>query len=798
VIPSGLDVDAETRRALEFDELLEQVARFACTRAGAAGVGALAPRIDVDEISAELQAVAEAREHLTAHGRLVPTGLPDPEPAFRRLTLAGAALDAKPLRDLATTLVAASELRRTLLAAAGPPSPRLRAAAQGLADLRAEAEPVLRHVDPEGRIEDSASAELTRVRRARARLAERLRALLRRLLADPGAGSSIQDEFITQRNERFVIPVRADAPRPVPGIVHARSSSGATRFVEPLETVELNNELVRLSEEERKEQERLLCGWADGLRRRLEQVERSLAVVAWLDGVQARALFQEESEAVLPQVDHGGNLVLEGVRHPLLDALLRRTGQRCVPLSLTLSPAQHVLVLSGPNAGGKTVALKTCGLLVLMAQSGIPVTGRAVRIPVFHQVRADIGDHQSIQANLSTYSAHVQAVVQFLAAARPPALFLFDEIGTGTDPGEGAALAQSILEALLVPGMTTLATTHQAALKVWSLTTESVATAALEFDAENLRPTYRVVAGAIGESAGLEIAERLGLAAQIVEAARRRLGADDAQGREYLVRLRALRAELEREGERAVALRLELERERERLQAEAEREAERRQREANDALERVLRDFRTRLAQELASFRDERERAWGARRLEGLERRAQAERARRQAEHVPAAVEAERPPVAADLLPGMRVFVRSFAREGEVVRVRGERVEVRMGPLTAHVARQDLGAAAARSSAASAAASPRRAGRTSPEPAAAPSELKLLGQTVEEARAALDRFLDQATLAGHSQVRVVHGHGSGRLRKAIRELLASHPQALRFRPGGEGEGGDGVTVVELA
>ncbi|HKQ62722.1 MAG TPA: hypothetical protein VJS92_15635, partial [Candidatus Polarisedimenticolaceae bacterium] len=454
--------------------------------------------------------------------------------------------------------------------------PQLRELGRGLADLGTEARPVLRHVDAEGRLGDEASPELRRLRQAQARTGERLRRLLERLIHEPGAEVVIRDEFVTQRNGRFVVPVRSDAPRPLRGIVHGSSSSGATRFVEPLETVELNNELVQLAELEQQEQERVLFAWSDAFRRRRDEVLATVEALARVDALQARALFADETEAIVPELAEDGDLVLERARHPLLDRRLRAAGGRCEPLTLRLAPFDRVLVISGPNAGGKTVALKTVGLAVLMAQSGIPVPATAARLPVYRQVRADIGDHQSIQADLSTFSAHIGAVAGFLRDSAPPALLLFDEIGTGTEPGEGAALAHAILESLQSPGITAVATTHQAPLKVWATTDRRAVSAALEFDTATLRPTYRLLQDAAGVSAGLEIAQRLGLDPRVVARARERLGPDARRSEQQLERLHELttEAELRRdELERQVA---ELERQRRQLDERSARESERR------------------------------------------------------------------------------------------------------------------------------------------------------------------------------------------------------------------------------
>jgi DNA mismatch repair protein MutS2 len=785
-----VDLDRESRRALEFDALLEVVASHARTPMGAGRVRSLRPWSDAERLREELATLAEVR-HRLPQGPLVAGFVPDPGAVLGALAVEGARIEAKALRALASAVGAATELRDRLRSLAVEEFPRLRAVGEGLPDLHAEARVVLDHVDPDGRILDGASPELGALRGAIAAIGERLRRVLEQRLREPGAESVIRDDFITQRNGRFVIPVRTDAPHAVDGIVHARSSSGATVFVEPLETVPLNNELVRLAEEELEEQERILREWSARFARRRQDAVRAIEGLAEADSLQARALFGAEGECVIPEVAEARSLRLVGIRHPLLERWLRQRGQASVPLDLELAPYDRILVLSGPNAGGKTVALKTLGLAVLMAQSGIPLPAVEARLPLYRQVRADIGDHQSIEADLSTFSAHVAAVVRFLAELQPPAIVLFDEVGTGTEPAEGAALARAILEALKRPGTTAVATTHQGALRAWAFATEGVTSAAMEFDAQRMRPTYRVRMGAAGVSAGLEIALRAGLDPGIVERARGMLGPEHGQAETLLSRLRDLTVALEHDREAVEAERRELAGEREQLRERAESEARRRADEAGKALERALGDFRQRAAEELAGLRQSRERVALERKRGRAEDRLAAELARRRSEFGAEAVDHD--PIEQGIRPGMRVKVRSMGREGQVVGVRGERVEVALGQVRIEVERADLGRAvpgprAARSRRAE------RIERLEPEP---PQEVILIGKTVDEALALLDKSLDAAVVAGHPQIRVVHGHGTGRLREAVRRFLHGHVHVQSFRPGEPREGGDGATVVTL-
>jgi DNA mismatch repair protein MutS2 len=791
----SLDVDAETRRALEFDAVLDGVAEHAATAMGASSIRELRPMADGEWIDTEITAVAEASRHLAEHGRCLAGGLPDPGPVLGRLAPEGGRLDGRELRDLATVLATADELARRLVALAQEDYPRLHEIGVAMPRWRDEAEVVVESVGPDGRLTDHASRELGRIRGQIGRVGERLRSMLQGLVRDPGSESFIRDDFVTQRNGRFVVPVRTDAARPVKGIVHASSSSGATLFVEPMESVELNNELVQLSEREQEEADRILRVWTAVFRDRLDDVETTLRAVARVDSLQARALWAELEGAIRPRVGGTEGFELRGVRHPLLDRSLRELGSRCVPLTFRLEPGERVLVLSGPNTGGKTVALKTLGLATLMAQSGLPVSAAEARLPLFQQLRADIGDHQSIEANLSTFSAHVGAVSRYLREASPPALFLFDEIGTGTEPSEGASLARAILERILDLEVNAVATTHQSPLKAWASTTEGAVCAAMEFDVETLQPTYRVILGVAGVSAGLDIASRLEMPREVVERARELLGPETQRTEAYLDaihdRLGKLDVELRELAERRADLEAEHLRRIERL----ERDEGKRGREAERALDAAL-DELTRLGRrEVASIREAAARARAEKKRSKGETRLHAETARKKAEiGSPESEIGAGPP--ATFRAGARVLVRSLGREGEIVSTRGSKVQVRMGSATFTVERDDLAAAAAGSSSPETAAPVSRV-RTPDVSSAMPYEIVLIGQRVDEALSELDKQLDRAALADRSEIRIVHGHGTGRLRSAIRRFLTDHPLIESHRSGRPAEGGEGATIATL-
>jgi DNA mismatch repair protein MutS2 len=489
------------------------------------------------------------------------------------------------------------------------------------------------------------------------------------------------------------------------------------------------------------------------------------------------------------------------LRHPLLERRLAGEGGVCIPATLELVPSDSVLVLSGPNTGGKTVALKSVGLAVLMAQSGIPLPAQEVELPLYRQVRVDIGDHQSIEASLSTYSAHVRAIAGSIRDAAPPALLLFDEIGTGTEPTEGAALARAILESLVGRGITTVATTHLGPVKAWAVTTPGAVCASMDFDTETLMPTYRIVLGAAGRSAGLEIAARLGLPGSVVDRARSLLDPRIREGEDYLRRLREALADAEARADEVRREQRELEAARRRWEADSEREAESRRREAERKLSRALEEFHRRARREVAGLRDPAERARAERRWQRADRRMRSAAIRERAALAGPETNgrpAGHPVDPARLEPGDRVWVERLGRAGRVESVDGDQATVRLGTVVFRERVRDLWTPSGPDESHAGAAGARSQRESATYPSVDCSrELNLIGRRVDEALDALDRYLDAARVAGHEEIRVVHGHGTGRLRRAVREFLDGHAHVRGQRPGKDYEGGDGATVVRL-
>jgi DNA mismatch repair protein MutS2 len=658
------------------------------------------------------------------------------------------------------------------------------------------------------------------------RTRETIKKSLERMLRSRGGDAG--DDYVTLRNDRFVIPVRASEWRQVQGVVHAASATGQTVFVEPFETVEHNNRLVQLSEEEGAEIARILDELTGRLRGNLGPLRFAVETIAELDSIFARARFAREFDCTLPQftqeissappsgtpVGDGSlaenpTLELKDARHPVLADTLRAHGRSVVPMTLALGGSKTVLVISGPNTGGKTVALKTVGIAVLSAQSGIPVAAETARLPIVDRVLVDIGDEQSIAADLSTFSAHMLNVRAMLEAATSRSLVLVDELGTGTAPEEGAALAVALLDEFRDRGCLTLATTHHDRLKTYASTTPGVLNAAVEFDEVNLRPTYRLLVGVPGGSSGIDIARRLGLPARVIDRARAQLSPEAHEAAALIAYLHRSRDELESLKQEAVRVAQDFAEEKKRLQTEW-----------TDRQRVRLKELELQFAQTIEKHEKEAARAVEA--VKERELRAQIEKqthkklvkarfdapqeadaatvahlAESQADLGIAAAQAAKPVAHSDLIPGARIRVRGLPTPVTLRRRDETSADVEAGPLRMKVALADIIAIIGEESGGKRALPQGVTVRTQPSTEPSGREINLIGTTVEEATRRLDKFLDQAALAGSSQIRIVHGHGTGALRRGLAEFLKTHPLVEVIRSEAEDRGGNAITIVEL-
>ncbi|MFI5273676.1 MAG: endonuclease MutS2 [Ktedonobacterales bacterium] len=783
---------------LEYPKIVERVAREAAFSASKELARDLQPSANGAEVRRRLALTSEARRLMELRPDAGVRGARDVRP-HAAAAEHGVTLSPVELREVLTTLRSSGYLGR-VITRLDDAFPLLKRLAEDLPARPALEGHIEDSIGEEGNVLDSASAELRRVRAeirgAQQRLQERLGTLVNEFR------NALQEPIITMRSDRYVLPVRAEARGQVKGIVHDQSGSGATVFVEPLVVVEMNNRLRELQLAEQREIDRILAALSDEVGHDAAYVRLAVELLAELDLQFAKARYAGLIRASEPQVDLDGRLDLHEARHPLL------TG-KVVPIDFHMGDDFQMVVITGPNTGGKTVALKTVGLLSLMAMAGLHIPAREDSVvPVYRAVYADIGDEQSIEQSLSTFSSHLTRIVEILAAAEPGALVLLDELGAGTDPSEGSALARAILSELLERGIATVATTHYSELKAFAHEGAGVANASVEFDVETLSPTYHLSIGVPGRSNAIAIATRLGLPAAIIARAREFLGSAGVQMETLLQDLHDdrkaaadLRYQLSMERAEAEHQRRELERERAELE-------ERRIELINSARAQARREVESLQAQ-LARIRAESQRRGltdeQLRALRGevhaLEQRtepAPLPRRTRTRATAAVAVEAAEAPLAGPLQAGDTVRVRSMNARGELLSLpdgRGD-VEVQLGALKLRVGAGDverLSNRQARGEEHGAIVLP--PARTTEAP---PLQLDLRGQRVDDVLPEVDKYLNDAYLSGLPFVRLLHGKGTGALRQAIREQLGHHPLVKSYEAAAQSEGGEGVTVVALS
>jgi DNA mismatch repair protein MutS2 len=804
-VPSN-SVNGNSFRTLEFEAIRTLLLGHAGSAQGRRRVVSLAPGTDAEAVRSALALTSEGLTLLEKVGRQPYHDLPEVDETLARARVEGYLLEPLQLLDVASFAEGAGEIARAVARAEG--APRLSRLASEVRDASPLAAAIRRAILPSGEVADDASPALAEIRRRIARLRTRLHSVMESYLHGKDADRVLQEKLVTTRNDRYVLLVKAELRGHFQGVVHGSSGSGASLFVEPMPAVELNNDIVALGEDERQEIVRILRE----LSRRVFEVVGDLLgaseSIGELDAVQARALLAREMDASAPEVVAKQELELLDARHPLLEprfcerlGLPRRSSRAPVPVTLRLSAETPVLVISGPNTGGKTVALKTVGLLALMAQSGLHVPAApGSRLPVFRRVFADIGDEQSITADLSTFSAHLATIVEMTRDLERPALVLLDEVGAGTDPTEGGGLGVAIVDHFRRAGAMVVATTHHGLMKAYAQATDGVACASFGYDPRTFEPSYRLQLGVPGRSLALEMAERLGLPEPIVADARARLDDKAVQADALLKRLEGERLELDRERARLARERQELGRQQAGL-SRAEAEIAARKRDAAESFARELRRKGEEAAQKAAlAIESAVERVSRSRQPSATA----AARARTAATTAIRRVEREllkdpelglEPEVdvnAAAIEVGGRVRVRDLGLLGEVMSQHGEMVEVAVSGKRMRVPRTALLPVAARPASRYVPSCP-----PPPPPREAPGEINLVGLTVDEALPRVDKLLDDAALSERHEIRVIHGFGAGRLRRAVAELLEDHPHVAAFRLGKPNEGGGGVTVVEL-
>ena len=830
-------------RVLEFETLRDLLRGYASSDLGRARIAQLAPSSDLVWIQNQQQLTAEIREFRRVGGSFNFAGLVSVSALLEKSRIKGAALEPLEILSVITVVDRAADWREI---AFNPPQGMKQEwiAVRKLSSSIADFTDFLRHfrnkILPDGLLDDRASPELAGIRREiekqRRVIHDSLQSYLRRL----SEGGSTQEDVITIRGERFVIPVKSEQKRRVQGVVHGASSSGQTVFIEPLETIEQNNELVRLMEDEQAEVRRILLEMTRQIGEQSAEISTAVEVLAELEMQFIKARFAEDYSCSMPQLQpttggrvqggeidsakndvpvapplsrslrQGGTdkngLILHDARHPLLERNLKTKHLSVVPVSIELEGERRELIITGPNTGGKTVALKTVGLLALMAQSGIPVPASRMEAPVFDTVLADIGDYQSIEQSLSTFSAHVTNIDFISRTATANSLVLLDELGSATDPEEGAALAVAIAEHFLRTGCFTVISTHHTSLKVFGTNSPGVVNAAVGFDESTLKPTYELKLGLPGASAGINIAQRLGLNPEIIQSARSLLGTQAKDVAQFLDRLHAELGEAEAERLRLRRKEEELDRERARLESEGRREQQNKAKELEKKLEALLRDFEYHARETVTAVQDKATAQKVAkdadRRVAKLRRDFREQFDSAVVAHISGADRGDpnaQPALVQQVAEGDLVRLKSVGRNAKIARrLDANHFEAEVGAMKMRIAREDIAELVSRAS-----DNPLKAARARGVSVAidrdenVPSEINVIGHNVDEATREVEKFVDRAFLAGLPRVRIVHGSGMGILRKALRQFLQQHPHVESVAEPPQNEGGAGATVAEL-
>jgi DNA mismatch repair protein MutS2 len=798
---------------LEFPKVLERLAKYASFSASKSLALELQPTPYFNQARDWQAETSEADHLLSVKVNIGVGGARDVRPHVARAHR-GVILTAQELLEVRQTLISARELKRSITRMAEV-YPRLADIAQRMEECVGVVNAIGQAIEENGEIKSSASPKLARIRRDLDIAHNRLMEKLNRIIASSQNSQYLQEALVTQRGGRYVIPLKAEFKSKIQGVVQDQSASGATIFIEPLATVELNNQCRQLELDEEEEIRRILAELSEVVDSQGELIDHTVTALAELDLAFAKAKYGHAIEAVEPNlVSFEGqqsfptepgdktpirpHFKLVAGRHPLLDP------KTVVPIDVELAEGTHILVITGPNTGGKTVSLKTVGLLTAMGQAGLRIpAGEGSTLPVFNRIFADIGDEQSIEQSLSTFSGHMTNVVQILSECDEHSLAIFDELGAGTDPIEGSALAHSILLYLLEREVTTFVATHYSELKAFAHSTPGVTNASMEFDLESLAPTYRLLIGVPGESNAFTIAGRLGLTAEIINRARGLVSENARQ-------IEAMLAEIKAQTEAAQQARRQAEVEREKAeeivrqrQAQlAEIEAERREI-LNSARADARREIKA-IREKIRSLEQQAQEAI-QRQQQALEPLAEVREVEAQLEVVETETMTQKAPEPVSEQPtktggpirvGDKVFITQFSAVGEVVAIQNKQVEVQLGHFRATV---PLASLELRERAATAPEQGRIEPRVSTPTVESPGmELDLRGRVAEEAMIYLDQYLDRAFMARLPWVRIIHGKGSGVLRQVVREELSHHPMISSYRPGQEGEGGDGVTIAKLA
>lgn len=779
---------------LELPRVLELLSDCAMTQEGRERARDIRPMTDMDEVQRAQEETSAAVQMLLARGTPSFSGVRPVAASLQRADMGGS-LNTKELLEIAVVLRAARSAKEY---GAGEEKTPISHLFQSLTANRHLEERITGSIIGEDALADSASAELASIRRHMRATEAKVRDILQKLISS-NQSKYLQESIITIRSDRYVVPVKSEHKNAIPGLVHDVSSSGSTFFIEPMGVVKANNDLRELQLKEKKEIERILAELSAECAAHREDIAQDYQLLIWLDSIFARGNLSLKLECAQPRLS-ATSMYLRGARHPLLDR------KKAVANDLMLGERFDTLMITGPNTGGKTVTLKTIGLLTLMAQCGLHIPCKSdSTVRIYQRVLADIGDEQSIAQSLSTFSSHMKTIVSILEEADSETLILFDELGAGTDPIEGAALAAAILEQARELGAQVCATTHYAELKVYAMTTQGVENASCEFNVETLAPTYRLILGIPGKSNAFAISRRLGLPESIIEKAAERLDAENVRFEDVLTRLDQQRQEMEQEHTRARQLKLEMEQSaktareyRERLEAERAKIVEKAQAEARDII-REARAASDLALSELKAIKKQQDKGLNWQQVN--DSRAEARRLLNEAERGigGAAPEVEAPPPTRPAVVGDMVELVSMGTKATVLTVNKDgSLQLQAGILKITAKQEEVrviegGAENAKKEAKRVVSRAQHTLRM----AAVPTQIDLRGMMTEEAISVLESFLDTAMMGKMETVTIIHGKGTGAVRKAVREYCKRSRYVKAFRPGRYGEGEDGVTVAEL-
>ncbi len=776
-------------RVLEFTKIRERLASYALTDMGKEKCLALVPCVDFSDAVHSLDETEEAVTLISYLGGHPLASFPDVREHIK-LAAKGACLSPRALLDVASCL-RASKMARSALVRDKEDTPILTGYASRITTLDGLENDITTAIISEEEIADRASADLFQIRRQIRSANERMREKLNQMIRSSSFAKNLQDSIITMRGDRYCIPVKAECRANVPGLVHDQSASGATLFIEPMFVVELGNDLKQLRAKEQLEIARILQALSDRIGPNAENLDLNISLLTHLDFAFAKGMLSRSMFGVLPKMNTRGYVKIIRGRHPLIDP------EKVVPSNLWLGDEFTTLIITGPNTGGKTVTLKTVGLFTLMAMSGLHVPADyGTEISFFHKVYADIGDEQSIEQSLSTFSSHMTNIVNIVKNVDNDDLVLFDELGAGTDPTEGAALAQSILSSLLKRGIRTMATTHYSELKAFALSTPGIENASVEFDVESLRPTYRLSIGIPGKSNAFEISRKLGLPESYIDASKELLSKEDIRFEDVIANAEYHRQIAERERAIAEETRREtvkLRNEAEKLRAEIEQSREKSLKKAKEEARRIMENARREsegILRELKAMK--KQAATPEHEVQKLKKRME--------EGIDALSEGLSEKSAVNFTPpktvrvGESVEIVHLGTKGTVLSVpdRNGEVQIQAGiiKMKAHLSQLKVVEAE----------KPKKSrviNKVSAAKASVPMEIDVRGQTLEEAIGAVDIYLADATLGGLNEVSIIHGKGTGVLRAGIQRHLKSHLNVKKFRDGMYGEGEQGVTVVTL-